>query len=188
MKASHPSIPLVAVSRALAKSKSAWVEPTGSSRFPPAWILWYHTFMPKQIVQPQKRRGPPPTGKGEPVQVRLQPNQMAALDNWISVQDAPLTRPQAIRRLVEQALASASPRPRPKAEAAKASALAQRELEQMKVDDAAPAEEQERRKRRLLKGPKEFRDVLGGGQQRGKSKRREPLSSSSSPTSDSADD
>jgi hypothetical protein len=96
------------------------------------------------------------------VQVRLQPDQMAALDNWISAQDAPLTRPQAIRRLIQQALASASPRRRPKAEAAKASALAQRELEQVKVDDAAPAEEQERRKRRLLKGPKEFRDVLGG--------------------------
>jgi hypothetical protein len=54
---------------------------------------------------PPKKRGPPATGKGEPILVRLQPAQLAALDAWIGRQDAQLSRPEAIRRLVEQALA-----------------------------------------------------------------------------------
>ena len=41
-------------------------------------------------------------GKGEPILVRLQPAQLAALDAWIGRQDAQLSRPEAIRRLVEQ--------------------------------------------------------------------------------------
>jgi hypothetical protein len=58
--------------------------------------------MAKQTVQPQKRRGPAPTGKGEPVQVRLQPERMAVLDAWIAEQPEPQpTRPEAIRRLME---------------------------------------------------------------------------------------
>lgn len=40
--------------------------------------------MTKQTVQPKKRRGPAPTGKGLPVQVRLQPAQLEALDAWIA--------------------------------------------------------------------------------------------------------
>ena len=50
-------------------------------------------------VQPQSPRkpGPPPTGKGTPIQVRLQPDQLAALDRWIAENDATLTRPAAIR-------------------------------------------------------------------------------------------
>jgi Ribbon-helix-helix protein, copG family len=60
--------------------------------------------MAKQTVQPRKRRGPPPTGKGEPVQVRLQPVLMSALDAWIARQEDELSRPEAIRRLLEQAL------------------------------------------------------------------------------------
>jgi hypothetical protein len=60
--------------------------------------------MAKQTVQPKKRRGPAPTGKGLPVQVRLQPSQLAALDAWISKQSAPLTRPEAIRAMMETIL------------------------------------------------------------------------------------
>ena len=59
--------------------------------------------MAKQTVQP-KKRGPAPTGKGTPIQVRLQPSQLAALDGWIAKQDAPLTRPEAIRAMMETAL------------------------------------------------------------------------------------
>jgi hypothetical protein len=36
--------------------------------------------------------------------VRIQPDQMKALDVWISDQDDRPSRPEAIRRLVEQAL------------------------------------------------------------------------------------
>jgi metal-responsive CopG/Arc/MetJ family transcriptional regulator len=61
----------------------------------------------QQTVQPRKRRGPPPTGKGTPVQVRLQPDLLAALDAFIKGAPKPKpTRPEAIRRLVEAGLKS----------------------------------------------------------------------------------
>jgi hypothetical protein len=60
--------------------------------------------MAKQTVQPKKRRGPAPTGKGTPIQVRLQPSQLTALDAWIAKQAAPLTRPEAIRAMMETIL------------------------------------------------------------------------------------
>ena len=59
--------------------------------------------MAKQTVIP-KKRGPAPTGKGTPIMVRLQPFQLAALDAWIAKQDAPLTRPEAIRAMMETIL------------------------------------------------------------------------------------
>jgi hypothetical protein len=60
--------------------------------------------MAKQTVIAKKRRGPAPTGKGVPVVVRLQPPQISALDAWIAKQDAPLTRPEAIRAMMETIL------------------------------------------------------------------------------------
>lgn len=55
----------------------------------------------QQTVQP-KKRGPKPTGKGTPIQVRLQPEQLAALDAWIVGQEEPRpSRPEAIRRILE---------------------------------------------------------------------------------------
>jgi hypothetical protein len=59
-----------------------------------------------QTVLTRKKRGPPPTGKGELIGVRIQPDQMAALDAWIGKQDDALSRPEAIRRLIDRALAS----------------------------------------------------------------------------------
>jgi anti-sigma factor RsiW len=41
--------------------------------------------------------------------VRLQPAQLAAVDAWIARQDARLSRPEAIRRLLERALAVPQP-------------------------------------------------------------------------------
>ena len=68
-------------------------------------------------------------------------------------------RPEAIRRLVEQALARAAPkRPPNKETARKASKLAAREIEPL-GDKSMPAEEQARRKRTLIRGPGEFRDI-----------------------------
>ena len=53
---------------------------------------------------PKKKRGRPATGKGEGVLVRLQPDQLKALDSWIAKQDASLTRPEAIRAMMETIL------------------------------------------------------------------------------------
>ena len=44
--------------------------------------------------------------------------------------------------------------------APKASEMAAREIDRL-IDPSAPDEERQRRKRRLIKGPKEFRDVRG---------------------------
>jgi hypothetical protein len=61
-------------------------------------------FMTRQSVIPKKKRGPAPTGKGIPVVVRLQPPDLSALDEWIKGQDSDVSRPEAVRRLLAQAL------------------------------------------------------------------------------------
>ena len=94
------------------------------------------------------------------MQVRLQPRQMGALDGWIACQPHPKPpRPEAIRRLVEQALAAArAPRKRSKKSATRAGEIAGQELDRI-ADQSLPVEERERRKRRLTKGPQEFREM-----------------------------
>jgi hypothetical protein len=57
----------------------------------------------QETLQPRKR-GPKPTGKGTPIQVRLQPDQLAKVDRWREGQADQPSRPEAIRRLVEKAL------------------------------------------------------------------------------------
>lgn len=52
----------------------------------------------------KKRRGPAPTGQGTPIMVRLNPEQLAAVDAWAVKQDDEPSRPEAIRRLVAKAL------------------------------------------------------------------------------------
>lgn len=59
----------------------------------------------QETLQPKKRRGPKPTGIGTPVQVRLAPDLLAAIDAWIDEQPEPRpTRPAAIRAFVEAGL------------------------------------------------------------------------------------
>ena len=60
--------------------------------------------MKRQTVITKKRRGPPPTGKGTLIGVRLQPSHLKALDAWIAKQSASLTRPEAIRAMMETVL------------------------------------------------------------------------------------
>jgi hypothetical protein len=54
-----------------------------------------------------KRRGRPATGKGESINVRLQPDQLAALDAWIVQQAVPPSRPEAIRHALAEFLSGA---------------------------------------------------------------------------------
>jgi hypothetical protein len=117
--------------------------------------------MKKSISVNRKSRGRPKKKGGVyPVTaVRLSPELGAAVDNWaISQTDEP-TRSEAIRRLVEIGLAGSKPAGRPSARTAeKAKQLAAKAIEGL-VDPAVPAEEKASRKRRLLKGPEEFREV-----------------------------
>jgi len=94
--------------------------------------------------------------------VRLHRPAMAALDRWIKSQGEPRpSRPEAIRRLVEWGLAGAQPAaPSSTKTVAKASEMASREIDHLR-DQSVPFAEQEKRKRRLIKGPKEFRDISG---------------------------
>lgn len=115
--------------------------------------------MAKTTVVSKKKRGPPPTGKGTPIMTRLQPPQIAALDTWIARQREPMSRPEAIRRLVEAGLAaSPSTQPQSKKIAARAAGVAAREINHI-ADPNVPASERQSRKRALIQGPEEFRDL-----------------------------
>jgi hypothetical protein len=98
--------------------------------------------------------------KAHQLNVRMPPDELKSLDAWIKTQPAPRpTRPEAIRRLVEQALAGARPlQKRSKKAATKAREMAGREVDRL-GDASLPTEEREKRKRRLTRGPGEFRDM-----------------------------
>jgi hypothetical protein len=93
------------------------------------------------------------------------PPSLAALDDWIERQSKPPpSRPEAIRRLIEQALGVPAG-PAKAGSRRKAAELAGRAIDSL-GDQTATVEERAHRKRRLIKGPHEFRDV--GDEQRKK--------------------
>jgi Arc/MetJ-type ribon-helix-helix transcriptional regulator len=115
--------------------------------------------MKKSIPVNKKSRGRPKKQGGvDPVSaVRLPTTLTKQVDAWGEDHDA--SRSEAIRRLVELGLAGAKKFAAPSQQtAAKAKKLAAEQIDRM-GDSAAPAEEQASRKRRLLKGPEEFREV-----------------------------
>jgi hypothetical protein len=72
--------------------------------FPLGLLFWYTIFMTKSISRTGKARGRPPTG-AESIHLRVLPQQSADIDAWITKQKEPdLSRPEAIRRLVELGL------------------------------------------------------------------------------------
>lgn len=100
--------------------------------------------------------------------VRLLPLQGKRLDQWRNAQTDKPGRPEAIRRLVEQALPSASSAaPSRTSTAEKAAKFAAEAIEKV-TDKSQPSKEQNTRKRRLIGGPREFRDM-----RRDQAKRRE---------------
>jgi hypothetical protein len=60
-------------------------------------------IMGKSIrVTTKKRRGrPATTGKGTQIGERWHESELAAIDKWIESREEPMTRGQAVRRLVE---------------------------------------------------------------------------------------
>jgi len=120
--------------------------------------------MARSIRGTKKSRGRPrTTGPGAQIGMRWQVAELAAIDAWRRMQDGLPSRPVAIRLLVELGLqrgAAPAPRQPSKGSRRKASEMASRELDDL-GDKSVPALERERRKRRLVLGPKEFRDVRG---------------------------
>jgi hypothetical protein len=96
------------------------------------------------------RGGRQPTVKTPVVTVRLSHDLVTALDKWARQKGH--SRSDAIRLMIETGLVNAK--------AANASHLAGKQIDRL-ADLAAPASERARRKRRLLKGPPEFREILG---------------------------
>jgi hypothetical protein len=109
----------------------------------------------------KRGRGRPPVG-AEPVMVRLLPHQAAAIDTWREAQRDKPGRPEAIRRLVEAALVgTAAPNQHRKpGSRRKAAQLAGEALDRL-GDQGVLRDELARRKRRLIKGPGEFRELRG---------------------------
>jgi hypothetical protein len=69
-------------------------------------LLFYNiVYSMKSINSIEKKRGRGrPATDSTPVLVRLQPDRLAAIDAWIKEQDRPLTRPEAIRAMVDTIL------------------------------------------------------------------------------------
>src|SRR3954454_16744551 len=103
--------------------------------------------------------GPRFTGPVTVVSLRCHQQLVAAVDRWRKRQEDKPSRSAAIVQLAEKGLTAVGPMKRtsPKS-AAKAAELAGEEIDRM-TDQSASVEEREIRKRRLLKGPKEFREL-----------------------------
>ncbi|MDB6086950.1 MAG: hypothetical protein JWN43_4831 [Gammaproteobacteria bacterium] len=100
------------------------------------------------------------TGTGTIVGVRMLDHPLAAVDAWIAKQkESDLSRPEAIRRLVEIGLKSetlSKPIAKP-GRRSRAQELARNAIEKI-IDPATSPEERAQRRQRLSKGPPEFRE------------------------------
>lgn len=56
----------------------------------------------KDTLITKKRRGPAPTGQGTLVGVRLHPEQLQELDDWIAAEGKDQSRPEAIREILRR--------------------------------------------------------------------------------------
>jgi hypothetical protein len=114
--------------------------------------------MVRQEKMLAKKRGRPATGRGKTIGVRCHNSLLESIDEWRRSEPGLPTRAKAIRLLVEQALSKGAAR-RPSKEAARrASKLAARELEKIGVE-SQPGTNLQQRKRTLIRGPKEFREI-----------------------------
>ena len=113
--------------------------------------------MAKSIKVNQKKRGRPATGRDPVSAVRLPAALTAAVDKWAADHEA--NRSEAIRRLVELGLTiETTTKPvRRLGRRLRAQELATNAIEKMS-DPSAPPEERAQRRRRLTKGPTEFRE------------------------------
>jgi hypothetical protein len=114
--------------------------------------------MKKARAVKQKVMGRPRTGITPLMGFRADPATRAAIVKWAEYQPDKPTLSEAIRGLVEIGLGR-SKSAGPSAKSAKrAKQLAAKTIDHL-LDPAAPTEEAANRKRRLLKGPEEFREV-----------------------------
>ena len=114
--------------------------------------------MAKSINVKRKKRGRPATGTDPLIGVRLPPKLIEAIDSWAR-REGVASRSEAIRRMIEHTLAGGQPqKKRSTKSASKAREMAGQEVDRL-TDRSLTDEERERRKRRLTKGPSEFREL-----------------------------
>jgi hypothetical protein len=101
----------------------------------------------------KKQRGPRPASERAPIGASIPSELLARVDRWAASQEDDPSRPEAIRRLVELGLRISQ-----RGGATKAAEMASQEIDRLSVPSATD-EERQLRKRRLIKGPKEFRDL-----------------------------
>jgi hypothetical protein len=105
-----------------------------------------------------KRRGRPATGKDPTRTFRASDEFIANVDAWAAGQNGQPTRAEAIRRLVEMGLTVRTKgRQSNEGQRLRAREMAGHAIDSM-TDASAHADDQASRKRRLLKGPEEFRE------------------------------
>lgn len=110
-------------------------------------------------VKRKKKRGRPATGRDPVTAIRLPDDLRVRVEAWATKQGDTPSRSEAIRRLIEMGLASVrAAKPTSKKSAAKAAGLAGEMVDYLS-DPSVPADVREKRKRRLLKGPSEFREM-----------------------------
>ena len=116
--------------------------------------------MKKSISVNKKSRGRPKKKGGvHPVTaVRLSPEAGVAVDQWATRQDDKPSRSEAIRRLVELGLTVKTKSAPSERQRAALADLASKAIDSLTVG-TADSDEKASRKRRLIKGPEEFREV-----------------------------
>ena len=117
----------------------------------------------KNVVR--KRPGRPATGQDPVTAIRLSEEMRAGIDAWAEQQNDEPGRSEAIRRLIEIGLTVKTER------ASKSEATKQRQSRKQRArqlagdavdkmtDTTASVQDQASRKRRLIKGPEEFREA-----------------------------
>jgi hypothetical protein len=90
--------------------------------------------------------------------LRLSPDKRMAVEAWAKTELDKPSLSEAVRRLVELGLASAHRSVARRTKAMEASETAGQEIDRL-ADPLATDEERQRRKRKLIKGPKAFRDI-----------------------------
>ena len=106
----------------------------------------------------KKQRGPRPASERTLIGVPLPSGLLARVNRWAASQKDHPSRAEAVRRLVELGLAITQRTRMRTKKAAQAAEMANHELDRL-GDPLATDEERQLRKRRLIKGPKEFRDL-----------------------------
>jgi hypothetical protein len=110
-------------------------------------------------AKPSKRRGRPATGRDPMMGFRAAPVLRASIVRWAEDQPDMPTLSEATRRLVELGLTiKMNAKQRPAGRADRAKELAARTIEKM-IDPSVSPEDRTQRRRRLTKGPLEFREA-----------------------------